>query len=91
MKQIKMTADYTYPLNTSSDRTLPQGFDFVVNNAVADAAVDAGCAIVIGEDDSAEAEAEAAAATVAATPAAVDRIAAPAKTKAAKDEDAPVA
>jgi hypothetical protein len=89
MKQIKMTDDFTYALDASSDRTLPQGCDFVVSNAVADEAVAAGCAVILSQDDSEEAEAAAADATAAATP--VAAAPAPAKTKAAKSEDAPVA
>ncbi len=48
MKKILITNDFTYSLDAASDRTLPQGLTFIENDDVADAAVDAGCAVLIG-------------------------------------------
>ncbi len=78
MKQIKMLDSFTYQMDASNDRTLPAGLVFTVPDKIADEAVAAGSAEVIGSDDD-EAFVD------------VSAPAAKAKGKAAAGEDAPAA
>jgi hypothetical protein len=51
MKQVKMSSDFTYPINASTDRTLLPGHTFTVSDEVAQQIIDQDRGEVVASDD----------------------------------------